>query len=448
MAIIKCKPIKSTIKKAIDYITDDAKTSEQTFTYGEGVAVGMASAQFEKVREEWTTKNNSHSKKDNEILGYHIVQSFDVKDKISEDEALQIGIEFANKIFKGNYQFVVATHNDKNHIHNHIIVNAFSNKGERKYRTIPYKTIKEYQKLNDELCISHGLSVLKNDTKKKGKDISEIYATREGRSYKKILQMEIDYNINKSNSFEEFIELMKIKYEIKFGKYIAFRRKNTQERFTRAKTIGDDYSEERIKERILSKDKSKDNFEIRSVFRKDSDRYNQLRKAVSDIKKFDKMFDLLNKENISSLDDLNAKIKILEEERNDKKYIVKKNDKKIDMLNELITKMKQYNDNKDIYLKYKKNINKYTYEKYTTEILLAENAKKYIESFNMSPDTDISLIIKKLDDIMLENEKYKKEVTMSDDSIKELIELRKLVNDLGLSNDKTNSKDKNKDIER
>ena len=157
---------------------------------------------------------------------------------------------------------------------------------------------------------------------------------------------------------------------------------------------------------------------------------------------------LMIKENISSLDDLNAKIKILEEDRNDKKYIVKKNDKKIDMLNELITKMKQYNDNKDIYLKYKKNVNKYTYEKYTTEILLAENAKKYIESFNMSPDTDISLIIKKLDDIMLENDKYKKEVTMSDDSIKELIELRKLVNDLGLSNDKTNSKDKNKDIER
>ena len=84
MAIIKIKPIKHTVKKAIDYIIDDKKTDFGNNVYSDCLAPEFAYKEFERIKDDYENRKGCSYKKDNEILAYHIVQSFDVKEKISK----------------------------------------------------------------------------------------------------------------------------------------------------------------------------------------------------------------------------------------------------------------------------------------------------------------------------------------------------------------------------
>ena len=173
-----------------------------------------------------------------------------------------MGIELCEKIIEGKYKYVFSTHIDKDHIHNHIIFNSIDVDEGEIYHSY-YGSYVNIRNQSDKLCKEHNLSVIDQETQKEINEIKrrkfvnwyDWNEDRKGKSYKSRLQFDMDRVIQKAINWEHFLKIMEqYGYEIKFGKYIAFKQKN-QQRFTRAKTIGDNYTEEKIKERIRNKDK-------------------------------------------------------------------------------------------------------------------------------------------------------------------------------------------------
>ena len=253
MAVTKIHPIKTTLKKAIDYICNGDKTDDEIYVTTHLCSRENAYKEFELTKKQFNSKTKT--------LAHHLIQSF-VPEEVSFEEAHQVGIELCDKILEGRYEYVLATHIDKDHIHNHIIFNSIDVDEGKVYHSY-YGSYMNIRNQSDRLCREHNLSVIDQETQK---EINEIRRRKyvncydwnedkKGSSYKSRLQFDIDRTIKQSINWQDFLSKMEsCGYEIKQGKHIAFRSKN-QQRFTRAKTIGVNSTEERIKDRILNKEK-------------------------------------------------------------------------------------------------------------------------------------------------------------------------------------------------
>lgn len=253
MAATKIHPIKTTLKKAIDYICNGDKTDDEIYVTTHLCSRENAHKEFELTKKQFNSKTKT--------LAHHLIQSF-VPEEVSFEEAHQVGIELCDKILEGRYEYVLATHIDKDHIHNHIIFNSIDVDDGKVYHSY-YGSYMNIRNQSDRLCKEHNLSVIDQETQK---EISEIRRRKyvnwydwnedkKGSSYKSRLQFDMDRTIKQSINWQDFLDRMESSgYEIKFGKHIAFR-KEGQQRFTRAKTIGVNYTEEKIKGRILNKEK-------------------------------------------------------------------------------------------------------------------------------------------------------------------------------------------------
>lgn len=244
MAVTKIKPIRGTVNKALAYILDPKKTDDQLYVSSFGCAASDAAAkEFEWTRNLAVQQGMQMPK----VIARHLIQSFDIGE-VTPEMAHEIGKQFADEWLKGRYEYVIATHIDKGHCHNHIIFNAVNFVDYHAYRS-NRRTYREMRQLSDEICKEHGLSVIP-PSQSKGMDYKEYTEAKRGTSWKQKLKQTIDRCIITAKDYDEFLKLMQeAGYEIKTGKYISFRAEG-QERFTRAKTIGDNYTEERIKERI------------------------------------------------------------------------------------------------------------------------------------------------------------------------------------------------------
>lgn len=255
MAVTKIKSIKSTLKKALDYIMDESKTDGKLLVSGENCAPETAYLEFKMTEETCKEVIGDYSKKENN-LAYHMIQSFDKKDKISPEQAHIIGEELALKLTDGKHEYVIATHIDKGHIHNHIIFNAYSYATYKKFNCNK-NTFRDIRAISDELCKENGLSIVENP-KGKGKTYKEHIEVKKGTSWKAYIKETLDELIDKVKSFEELkTEMINKGFEIKEGKHISFKAPN-QQRFCRGKTIGEEYTKEAIESRINENNKSKE----------------------------------------------------------------------------------------------------------------------------------------------------------------------------------------------
>ncbi|WP_330216896.1 relaxase/mobilization nuclease domain-containing protein [Haemophilus influenzae] len=235
----------------MDYICNGDKTDGEIYVTTHLCSRENAHKEFELTKKQFNSRTKT--------LVHHLIQSF-VPKEVSFEEAHQVGIELCEKILGGKYEYVLAMHIDKDHIHNHIIFNSVDVDEGKVYHSY-YGSYMNIRNQSDKLCKEHNLSVLDQETEineiKRRKFVNwyDWNEDKKGSSYKSRLQFDIDRVIQKAINWEHFLKIMEqYGYEIKFGKYIAFKQKN-QQRFTRAKTIGDDYTEEKIKERIRNKDK-------------------------------------------------------------------------------------------------------------------------------------------------------------------------------------------------
>ena len=237
MAVIKISPIRANthLQNALNYITDNEKTEYGRYLDSFHCGAYDAERDFNLIKSKARKVYYSPDSGKSEIQAWHITQSFSPDDNITPEKALELGMEFM-KLKYPNYQYVIATHVDKGHIHNHIILNSVDFVQHKKLHT-NIKNYYEMREVSDDICRKNNLSVIEKDSKSKTAQ----------------LRINIDESIEKASSYNDFIELMGEKgYIIKIaknGKYISFKN-DDMKRFIRSSSISMDYSIQAIKTRI------------------------------------------------------------------------------------------------------------------------------------------------------------------------------------------------------
>ena len=234
------------MSKAIAYILNPEKTDEKLLVSSYGCASETAAREFEWTRKIAEQKGMNPVR----IIARHVIQSFEIGE-VTPELAHEIGKQFADEILGGKYEYVLTTHIDKDHVHNHLIFNAVDFMDYHAYKS--YKRIYyDMREVSDRLCKENGLSVIP-PSQNKGMGYKEYTEAKRGTSWKQKLKQTIDRLVITAKDYDDFLRLMQeAGYEIKTGKYISFRAEG-QERFTRSKTIGENYTEERIRERIAGR---------------------------------------------------------------------------------------------------------------------------------------------------------------------------------------------------
>ena len=232
MAVTKIKPIKSTLSKALDYIQNPDKTDGKMLVSSFGCSYETADIEFGFTLAQAIDKGNN--------LAHHLIQSFE-PGEVDYEKAHEIGKQLADAVTKGQHEYVLTTHIDKGHIHNHIIFCAVNFVDYHKYNSNK-RSYYGIRNMSDKLCRENGLSVVVPGKGSKGKSYAEYQAEKVGTSWKGKLKIAVDTLIPQVASFEELLQrLQAAGYEIKPGKYISCRAPG-QERFTRLKTLGADYT--------------------------------------------------------------------------------------------------------------------------------------------------------------------------------------------------------------
>ena len=235
--------LEQTLIKRCDYVKNPNKTEA-------GEYISSYACNPDAIEEEFLISKRAYEDKtgrtqQGDIIAYQIRQSFK-PGEITPEEANKIGYETAMRFTKGNHAFIVCTHTDRPHIHNHIIYNSTDLKCERKFRNFLFSGI-ALQRLSDIICLEHGLSVIK--PRKPSEREKYNYVKKE--TLRDELRLAVDKALSeKPKDFDEFLfYLQKLDYEIKKGKHTAVRAKG-RERFIRFRSLGEGYSENEIVEKI------------------------------------------------------------------------------------------------------------------------------------------------------------------------------------------------------
>ena len=197
MAYTQIHAIKATVNKAIDYICNPEKTAEKFLISSYACAPETAAFDFKYTLD--------HCRESSINQAYHLIQAF-VPGEVSYEEAHRIGIELADKVLEGKYAYIVTTHIDKEHCHNHILFCAADHINYDKYHDCK-KTYYRIRNLSDELCREHQLSVIEPE-EKRGQKYSEWTADKTGTAWKPQLRKDINSCIN-NFVFEFVIRTMK-----------------------------------------------------------------------------------------------------------------------------------------------------------------------------------------------------------------------------------------------
>ena len=317
-------------------------------------------------------------------------------------------MELADKLLEGKYSYVVTTHIDKGHVHNHIIFCAADNVNHEKYHDCK-KTYYNIRNLSDELCREHELSVI-TPGEKRGKTYKEWRAGKNGSAWKEQLQADIDEAIKNAATYEDCIELIRAKgYEVKgedfsekAHKFVSFRPLD-RERFVRgsAKSLGSEYTKERIKERIEEKALVKDKKRVPFPTRKKPIVKDYSRKNLIDTTedKFTQSPGLKHWADIQNLKIAAASysqagsIAELEKQIAAKSTLAKtareslvETERQLKDLGQVLKYAEQYKTNHIYHVRYQKSKDKDAYlRRHETELILHDGAENMLKRFGINP---------------------------------------------------------------
>lgn len=247
----KAAPTKTRVRSMADrhdYDGNPDKTRKGEFVSSYMCQPESAAAEFEAAKLVYEAMTGRSQPKDRDVVMYRVVQSFKPGETTPE-EANRVGYELAMEFTKGQHQFVVYTHEDKAHIHNHIEFNSTNLECDGKFQNVR-DSVEVLRGMNDTICQAHGLSV-PSPERKRSLSEEEMGAAKYGKSFKKKLKHSIDIALPGCTDFEEFLARMRVEgYEVKRrGRSLEFRAPG-QLRFTRSFRLGDEYTEEALRERI------------------------------------------------------------------------------------------------------------------------------------------------------------------------------------------------------
>lgn len=256
MAISKLKPrhasegrsIAAVLKDRLDYDKNPEKTDGGLLVTGYQCSPDTAWQEFAVSKQIYTATTGRKRAPDQDVISYLIIQSFE-PGTITPEDANKLGYKLALEFTGGEHQFIVATHVDKKHIHNHIEFNSTALDCSHKFNNVKNSFL-PLRKANDRICQEFGLNIIE-EPQEKGKHYAEWAAEKNGKSWKNLLRKNIDRILPAVKTFDEFLEAMRQEgYEVVQSKKILKFRAQGQERFTRSRTLGADYTLEALQERI------------------------------------------------------------------------------------------------------------------------------------------------------------------------------------------------------
>ena len=416
MAITTNHTIDTTLRKAIDYILNPDKTDAKLLVHAYACTPEIADIEFDCTRE--------HAYNKGEHLARHIIQAFSPGETTPE-QAHEIGKRFADELLGGKFEYILTTHIDKGHVHNHIIFCAVDMVHHRKY--ISNKRSYAYvRRTSDRLCKEYGLSIV-NPGKEKGKSHVEWDACRRGKSWKAKLKIAMDTTLLQAQDFEHFLQLMQIQgYEVKQGKFISYRVPG-QERFISDKTLGADYLEEAIKKRIegtyskLRKTPQKQQqisllIDLENNIKIAQSRGYEQWAKVHNLKQAAKTLNFLSEHGIEQYEELTAKISEVQEANEQAANALKDVEKRLADMAALIKNVAIFQQTMKTY-EALRNSKKQNLAEQESNMILHKAARKALKETGISKVPNLAALQKKYDalqeqkeELRIEYSKLKKQV--------------------------------------
>lgn len=348
MATTSIHPIRVTEAKSVQYITNPEK-AERITCYGCRGSAEDISHQFDMLR--------TYGKNTGSVLSYHIIQSF-APNEATAEQVHQAGLMLCDKLFQGKYKYVLATHTDTEHIHNHIIFCKTNMENYKAFGTLMdtkrNPAWKKIRQLSDEVCKEMGLSVVEHGEIGKGVSHYEWSKQQQGTSWKAKLRYELDCIIQRSDTFEEFLEKCRLNgIEVVYNpeKVISLKfRMQGQQRFARAKTLGYYYLPENIQRRIKQFSSHRKMIIDKSRFESKGLQYWA---DIQNMKNVAQMINMLESYNVHSTSELKPTAMTIMARRGMITQSIENLDDKINDLSEQIELIRQFQRSKPYHDKYK-----------------------------------------------------------------------------------------------
>jgi hypothetical protein len=398
MHVIKGQTVAHTVHERLSYAINPEKTNSGQLVKAYGCEPETAAGEMLLCKKEYETYIGRSEEKKSDIVLYQIRQSFK-PGEITPEKAQEIGYELAMSFTKGKYQFVVATHTDHAHIHNHIIFNSTSIDHTQKFRNF-LGSSEAIRKISDKLCLENGLSII--EAPKQGPShYGKWLGDKKPLSWQEKLRQTIDAVMaQKPVDFDAFLKLMAENgYKVKQGQHLAFNA-NGQQKFTRLRSLGEGYSEDELRSAILGKTVHTPKAKVPN--RKNPGKINLLvdiqaklqagkgpgyeRWAkVFNLKQMAQTINFLTENNITDYETLVEKTKAVTDRYHELSQQIKDLEKRMAEITELKKHIINYAKTKDVFAAYRQSgySTKY-YESNTENILLHQSAKQGFDSISSS----------------------------------------------------------------
>jgi len=233
------------LQDALDYAANRDKTEQSCFESSYACTLETAFADMRQTKERWHKSGG--------VQGYHLVQSF-AAGEVSPELAHQIAKELADRVLGGQYEYVIGTHLNTDHIHSHIVWNSVSCVDGKKYRSNYKSYVTEIRAVSDELCRKYKLSIIDTENSNHvAKPYAEWLAEKNNQpTWRTAIRQDVDEAIQQSLTWRQFLNALERKgYEVRMGRKYPVLRPPGKERFVRFKTLGKRYTPEAIQTLIL-----------------------------------------------------------------------------------------------------------------------------------------------------------------------------------------------------
>lgn len=449
--INKGKTVAQCLADRTDYSENAAKTNNGKFISSYECDPKTADEEFLLSKRQYFHITGREQK--NDVIAYQIRQSFK-PGEITPEEANRVGYELAMRWTKGKHAFIVATHIDKAHIHNHVIYNSTTLDCTHKFKDFFLSGL-AVQKLSDRICVEHGLSII---TPKPYRERKKRTVYPKKRSQRDELCAAIDEVLRqKPETFDKLIQqLSKMGYEFKDGKQKAFRGKE-QKRFIRLRSLGEGYSEEELRAVISGKTLHKAKNTSRQVhtqrqFQMLIDIEAKLAEGKSGgyerwAKKFNrkeaaKTVCLLKERGIGDYDELAALTERLTNRFGELSDSIKSAEKRMAEIQVMRTHIINYSKTRDTYIAYRKaGYSKKFFEEHREEIQLHQAAKEAFNQFGVTKIPKVKELNEEFYQLLTEKKKaYAEYRQVKKDMQEYLIAKQTVENILGIEHQKDEKK--------
>ena len=383
------------ISDIIDYVANPQKTDNGKLITGYACDSRIADAEFLLAKRQYIAATGRVRGAD-DVIAYHVRQSFR-PGEITPEEANRLGVEFAKRFTKGNHAFVVCTHIDKSHVHNHIIWSSVSLEYDRKFRNF-WGSTKAVRRLSDTICIENGLSIVENP-KPHGKSYNKWLGDQEKPSHRELLRVAIDNALSQSPA--DFEELLKLLQE--YGCEVSKRGKSYRLKFSgwekaaRMDSLGEGYGLEDL--RAVLSGKKAHSPRKKTVTQAEPPKVNLLEYAV-----------------------LEEKAAAATAHHNDLSAQIKAAEKRMAEIAVLRTHIVNYAKTREVYVAYRKaGYSKKFREKHEEEILLHQAAKNAFDEMGVKKLPKVKELQTEYAKLLEEKKKTYAEYRCSREEMRELL---------------------------